>query len=58
MKTLAHPLPLNRPRRKVHLIKSGVDPVEMSKTLGKGITLWVLFTSTLNWMYYRNKTRK
>ncbi len=60
MKTLAHPLPipLRRPKRKVLVTKSSVDPVELSKTVGKGLTLWVLFTSTLNWMYYRNQQKK
>lgn len=57
MKTLTHPLPLTRPRRKTQVIKA-VDPVQLSATVGKGLTLWVLFTSTLNWMYYRNKSKK
>jgi len=56
MKTLAHPLLFMRPRRKTQVIKA-VDPVQLSATVGKGITLWVLFTSTLNWMYYR-KSKK
>lgn len=56
MKTLAHPLPIVRPRRMV--TKSSLDPVEMSKTIGKGLTLWVFFTSSLNWMHYRSMTRK
>ena len=58
MKTLAHPLPIMRLKaRKPLKVKNGVDPVELSKTVGKGLTLWVLFTSSLNWLYYRNKTR-
>lgn len=63
MKTLAHPLPpfvsRNKAKaRKPLRVKNGVDPVELSKTVGKGLTLWVLFTSSLNWLYYRNKTKQ
>lgn len=58
VKTLIRPVMFKvHPRRKI-LTKASVDPVELSKTLGKGITLWVLFTSSLNWLYYRNKTKK
>lgn len=32
---------------------ASLDPVELSKTVGKGLTLWVLFTSGLNWLMYR-----
>lgn len=59
MKTLAYPLVLPRPPRVKRIPPtSSVDPVELSATVGKGITLWVLFTSSLNWLYYRNKTKK
>lgn len=55
-KSLAHPLPIIRPRRPP-MIKASIDPVDVSKTVGKGLTLWVLFTSTLNWIYYKNKSK-
>ena len=57
MLTLAHPLPLKRPVKRTQVIKPkcAVDPVQLSATVGKGLTLWVLFTSTLNWMYYRKR---
>lgn len=53
--TLSRPIPVVQKRK---VTKASIDPVEVSKTVGKGLTLWVLFTSTLNWMYYRNKTKK
>ena len=55
--SVTRPVIRQHPRR-VLKVKNGVDPVELSKTLGKGLTLWVLFTSSLNWLYYRNKTKK
>lgn len=57
MLTLAHPLPLKRPMKRTQVVKPkcAVDPVQLSATVGKGLTLWVLFTSTLNWMYYRKR---
>lgn len=58
MKTLMRPVPIIRPRMKTLTIKNSIDPVEVSKTVGKGITLWVFFTSSLNWLYYRNKTKR
>lgn len=56
--TLAYPVPIARPRRPVRMVRpprAAVDPVEVSRVVGKGLTLWVFFTSALNWMYYRNK---
>jgi hypothetical protein len=53
MKTLAHPLPIARPVRRRVVIKNSFDPVETSRVIGKGITLWVLFTSALNWLHYK-----
>ena len=32
--------------------------VEQSEIIGKGITFFVLFTATLNWMYYRRLRKK
>ena len=59
MKTLlTRPPIVTRHRRLVLGPRASVDPVELSKTVGKGLTLWVLFTSTLNWMYYRDRTKK
>jgi hypothetical protein len=45
-----------RPPRK--LIVAQVDPVEVSRIVGKGLTLWVLFTSGLNWLMYRKINKK
>ena len=42
------------PRRCVS-IRAGV--VEQSEIIGRGMVLFVLFSSSLNWMYYRNIRR-
>lgn len=34
------------------------DMVELSATIGKGLTLWVMFTSGLNYFMYRRINRK
>ena len=51
---LAKPVPLIRRRRKPLVVKASVDPIE---TTGKFLGLFVLFTSSMNWWYYRQKVK-
>ena len=51
---LSRPVVARPCHRRRPIVKAAVDPVEVSKHVGKGLTLWVLFTSTLNWLYYRD----
>ena len=51
-------LPRLRKRRVPQKISCGLDMSELSYHVGKGLTLWVMFTSGLNWLYYRNIRKK
>lgn len=52
MRVVGRPRSIVRLKR-LNVIRAHIDPVEVSKTVGKGITLWVLFTSGLNWIFYK-----
>lgn len=41
-------------RGKIVAPKMSLDVVETSYLVGKGLTLWVLFTTSLNWYHYRS----
>lgn len=50
--------PPPRPHIRTVRIKAGFDPNEASRIVGKGLTLWVLFTSGLNWIMYKRINKK
>ena len=46
------PYPISYHNRKSTIVRAGI--IEYSEVIGKSLILFVFFTTSLNWIYYKN----